>query len=78
MESYKGHRLLMLFQWVAGQLIAIGVLRGLLGRTDQWAWRIPYAIQWVWRKNLRRRSPNKPFADHSISCSDHYRGLSGT
>lgn len=34
--------------WVAGQLIAIGVLRGLLGRTDQWAWRIPYAIQWVW------------------------------
>jgi SP family general alpha glucoside:H+ symporter-like MFS transporter len=34
--------------WVAGQLIAIGVLRGLLGRTDQWAWRIPYAIQWAW------------------------------
>jgi SP family general alpha glucoside:H+ symporter-like MFS transporter len=34
--------------WVAGQLIAIGVLRGLLGRTDEWAWRIPYAIQWVW------------------------------
>jgi hypothetical protein len=27
---------------VAGQLISIGVLRGLLGRTDQWAWRIPY------------------------------------
>jgi MFS transporter, SP family, general alpha glucoside:H+ symporter len=34
--------------WVIGQLIAIGVLRGLLGRTDQWAWRIPYAIQWIW------------------------------
>jgi hypothetical protein len=35
-------------QWVAGQLISTGVLRGLLGRTDQWAWRIPYAIQWIW------------------------------
>jgi SP family general alpha glucoside:H+ symporter-like MFS transporter len=34
--------------WVTGQFIAIGVLRGLLGRSDQWAWRIPYAIQWVW------------------------------
>ena len=26
---------------VAGQLISTGVLRGLLGRTDEWAWRIP-------------------------------------
>ena len=34
--------------WVIGQLISAGVLRGLLGRTDQWAWRIPYAIQWIW------------------------------
>ncbi|KAH9206033.1 putative maltose permease [Leptodontidium sp. 2 PMI_412] len=34
--------------WVTGQFIAIGVLRGLLGRTDEWSWRIPFAIQWVW------------------------------
>jgi SP family general alpha glucoside:H+ symporter-like MFS transporter len=34
--------------WVTGQFISTGVLRGLLGRTDQWGWRIPYAIQWVW------------------------------
>lgn len=34
--------------WVIGQLIAAGVLRGVLKRTDQWAWRIPYAVQWVW------------------------------
>jgi SP family general alpha glucoside:H+ symporter-like MFS transporter len=27
--------------WVIGQLIATGVLRGLLLRTDDWAWRIP-------------------------------------
>jgi SP family general alpha glucoside:H+ symporter-like MFS transporter len=34
--------------WGFGSIIATGVLRGLLGRTDQWSWRIPYAIQWVW------------------------------
>ncbi|KAL2848345.1 general substrate transporter [Aspergillus pseudodeflectus] len=34
--------------WVTGQFISIGVLRGLLHRTDEWGWRIPYAIQWVW------------------------------
>ncbi len=34
--------------WVTGQLISIGILRGLLTRSDQWAWRIPYAIQWIW------------------------------
>ncbi|KAJ5458129.1 hypothetical protein N7475_009517 [Penicillium sp. IBT 31633x] len=34
--------------WVTGQFISTGILRGLLGRTDQWSWRIPYAVQWVW------------------------------
>ncbi|KAL2849841.1 general substrate transporter [Aspergillus pseudoustus] len=34
--------------WVTGQFISIGVLRGLLHRTDEWGWRIPYAVQWVW------------------------------
>jgi SP family general alpha glucoside:H+ symporter-like MFS transporter len=34
--------------WVTGQFISAGVLRGLLSRTDEWAWRIPYAIQWIW------------------------------
>ncbi|KAJ5504434.1 Major facilitator superfamily domain general substrate transporter [Penicillium fimorum] len=34
--------------WVFGQLAASGVLRGLIGRVDQWAYRIPFAIQWVW------------------------------
>ncbi|KAF3935517.1 hypothetical protein ABW19_dt0201064 [Dactylella cylindrospora] len=33
--------------WVIGQFISTGSLRGLLHRTDDWAWRIPYAIQWV-------------------------------
>ncbi len=34
--------------WGFGSIIATGVLRGLLGRTDEWSWRIPYAIQWFW------------------------------
>ena len=34
--------------WVMGQFIASGVLRGMLGNTTQWAYRIPFAIQWIW------------------------------
>lgn len=34
--------------WVMGQLIAAGVLRATLDRTDQWAYRIPYGLQWLW------------------------------
>jgi SP family general alpha glucoside:H+ symporter-like MFS transporter len=34
--------------WVFGQLIGSGVLRGVLSRQDQWAYRIPFAIQWIW------------------------------
>ncbi|KAL4866611.1 hypothetical protein BDV12DRAFT_172561 [Aspergillus spectabilis] len=34
--------------WVLGQLIASGVLKGLQTRQDQWAYRIPFAIQWAW------------------------------
>ncbi|KAE8141908.1 general substrate transporter [Aspergillus pseudotamarii] len=34
--------------WVLGQLLASGVLKGLAERTDQWAYRIPFALQWIW------------------------------
>lgn len=34
--------------WGVGQLISVGVLRALLTRSDQWAYRIPFAIQWIW------------------------------
>jgi SP family general alpha glucoside:H+ symporter-like MFS transporter len=34
--------------WGYGQLIAIGVIRSMVGRNDQWAYRIPYALQWMW------------------------------
>ncbi|KAG9698244.1 general substrate transporter, partial [Aureobasidium melanogenum] len=34
--------------WVIGQFLSVGVLRGVIDRDDQWAWRIPYAVQWAW------------------------------
>lgn len=35
--------------WVLGQIVATGVLRGMLNYgTSQWGWRIPYALQWMW------------------------------
>ncbi|QIW98069.1 hypothetical protein AMS68_003587 [Peltaster fructicola] len=34
--------------WGIGQLIGIGVIKAMHDRTDQWAWRIPYALQWMW------------------------------
>lgn len=34
--------------WVIGQLISAGVLRGLFTMNGEWAYRIPFALQWVW------------------------------
>lgn len=34
--------------WVVGQLISAGVLRGVSDMTSTWAWRIPFALQWLW------------------------------
>lgn len=31
-----------------GKLIAFGVLSSMLDRTDEWAYRIPFALQWMW------------------------------
>lgn len=36
------------FCWGLGQLIGIGVIKAMLGRNDQWAYRIPYGLQWMW------------------------------
>ncbi|KAJ7673787.1 MFS transporter [Mycena polygramma] len=36
------------FCWGLGQVIGIGVIKSMLPRTDQWAYRIPYALQWMW------------------------------
>ncbi|KAF2474622.1 MFS alpha-glucoside transporter-like protein [Lindgomyces ingoldianus] len=34
--------------WVMGQFLASGVLKGVSTRNDEWAYRIPYALQWIW------------------------------
>lgn len=34
--------------FIMGQLIAAGVLDGLVSRTDEWSYRIPFALQWMW------------------------------
>lgn len=34
--------------FIIGQLIAAGVLAGLVSRPDEWAYRIPFALQWTW------------------------------
>lgn len=34
--------------WALGQLIASGVLAAFVNRQDEWAYRIPFAIQWAW------------------------------
>lgn len=31
-----------------GQFIGVGVLEALVSRPDQWSYRIPFAVQWVW------------------------------
>ncbi len=31
-----------------GQFIGAGVLQSFLNRDDDWAWRIPFALQWIW------------------------------
>ncbi|KFA71068.1 hypothetical protein S40288_05539 [Stachybotrys chartarum IBT 40288] len=34
--------------WVLGQFIASGVLRAMVNRDDEWGYRIPFALQWMW------------------------------
>lgn len=34
--------------WATGQLVAGGVLKGLVNDPTEWGFRIPFAVQWVW------------------------------
>ncbi|KOS23103.1 Alpha-glucosides permease MPH3 [Escovopsis weberi] len=36
------------FCWGLGQEIGIGVIFAMLKRDDEWAYRIPYGLQWMW------------------------------
>lgn len=34
--------------WAIGQFISSGVLYALVDRKDEWSYRIPFALQWIW------------------------------
>ena len=34
--------------WVIGGLLSTGILRGLFNIDNQWGYRIPFALQWIW------------------------------
>lgn len=34
--------------WVMGKMICFGIMAGTLQLNSQWAYRIPYAVQWAW------------------------------
>jgi SP family general alpha glucoside:H+ symporter-like MFS transporter len=34
--------------WIIGQFLAAGVLKAMANRSDQLAYRIPFAVQWIW------------------------------
>jgi len=34
--------------WVIGQIICSGVNRALINNTTEWAYKIPFAVQWIW------------------------------
>ncbi|KAI0013173.1 sugar transporter [Xylariaceae sp. FL0662B] len=34
--------------WIIGQFISSGVLAGLEPRKDEWGYKIPFALQWIW------------------------------
>lgn len=34
--------------WVIGQFLASGILRAMVERDDEWGYKIPFALQWIW------------------------------
>ncbi|KAF2002488.1 maltose permease MAL61 [Amniculicola lignicola CBS 123094] len=36
------------FCWGLGQVVGVGVIKSMLHRDDEWSYRIPYALQWMW------------------------------
>lgn len=36
------------FCWGIGQVVGIGSIKAMVGRQDQWAYRLPFALQWIW------------------------------
>ena len=34
--------------WAGGKFVSTGVLKASIGIQSDWAWRLPFAIQWLW------------------------------
>lgn len=34
--------------WLLGQIVGVGVLRGLINLRSRWSYKIPFALQWMW------------------------------
>lgn len=34
--------------WLIGQVIGLGILRGTVGWKDDWSYRLPFGLQWMW------------------------------
>ena len=34
--------------WLIGQVISVSILRSLTNNSSQWAYRIPFSLQWIW------------------------------
>lgn len=46
--ALRGHLLSYInLCWVLGQTIGISVIRALVNTQSQWAYRVPFALQWV-------------------------------
>lgn len=58
--------------WVMGQLLASGVLRALLSRQDVWAFRIPFALQWVRSFLLLLSCDKKPTRFADLAAADRH------
>jgi SP family general alpha glucoside:H+ symporter-like MFS transporter len=54
----------ILLKLPADTTIAAGVLLGVQDRTDQWAYKIPFAIQWIWPVPLFILATFAPGTDH--------------
>ncbi|THY39474.1 sugar transporter [Aureobasidium pullulans] len=62
--------------WAFGQLVGAGVQSGVSGITTEWAYRIPFAIQWVWPipiALLAYFAPESPW--HLIRTGNHEEAL---
>lgn len=58
--------------WVIGQILASGVLRGMLSVSGEWSYKIPFALQWIFPPPILVGlifAPESPWVSSSL-CTD--------